>query len=72
MNKRLWFSWTGISLRLNHNCKSHKDENNTEGLITCVVVFGDWKEEEDIILEDYKAQIKLYPSDIYFFDSIKL
>jgi hypothetical protein len=72
MDERLWFPWTGISLGLDHNSESHQDQNNAEGLVTCVVVFGDWKEGGDIVLEDYRAQIRLHPGDIYFFEGTKL
>ena len=57
MDGRLWFPWTGISLGLEHNSESHQDQNNAEGLVTCVVVFSDWKDEGDIVLEDYRVQI---------------
>ena len=57
MNRRLWFLQTRINLRLEHNSESHQDQNNAEGLVTCVVIFGDWKDGGDIILEDYRVQI---------------
>jgi len=59
MAERAWFPWTGLSLGLNHNSAAHRDWWNAGGLLMCVVIFGDWKEGEAIVLEDYKAQITL-------------
>ena len=57
MNRRLQFPWTGISLGLEHNSESHQDQNNAKGLVTYIIVFGDWKDRGDIVLENYRVQI---------------